>query len=94
VVLGLNKVDKEVLPPGEARSIGLQFIRGKYYQGQIAVDEPRLVTDGAFPVYLLTGVIKMPSPSIISKIFAPPAEYTFDMQIHALEGSILNYEVK
>jgi hypothetical protein len=87
-------VDKEVLSLGEAKSIGLQFIRGKYYQGQITVDEPRLVTDGAFPVYHLTGAIKMPSRSIISKIFAPAAEYTFNMQVHALEGSILNYEVK
>lgn len=94
MVLGLNRVSKEILSPGEARSISLQFIRGKYYQGQITVDEPRLVTDGAFPVYQLTGAIKMPSRSIISKIFAPAAEYTFNMQIHALEGSILNYELK
>jgi hypothetical protein len=94
LVLGLNKVDKETLSPGEARSIGLQFIRGKYYQAQITVDEPRLVTDGAFLVYQLTGAIKMPSRTIISRIFAPAAEYTFNMQVHALEGSILSYEVK
>ena len=94
MVLGLNKVGKEILSPGEARSIGLQFIRGKYYQGQITADEPRLVTEGAFPVYQLTGAIKIPPRTIISKIFAPTAEYTFNMQIHALEGSILNYEVR
>jgi hypothetical protein len=87
-------VSKEILPPGEARSIGLQFIRGKYYHAAITIDEPRLATDGAFPIYHLTGAIKMPSRSVISKIFAPDAEYTFNMQVHALEGSILSYEVR
>jgi hypothetical protein len=29
LALGLRKVNKEILSPGEARSIGLQFIRGK-----------------------------------------------------------------
>jgi hypothetical protein len=87
-------VSKEILPPAEARSIGLKFIHGKYYQGQITVDEPRLVTDGAFPVYHLTGHIKMPSRSIISKVFSPDVEYTFNMQIHAMDGGILNYELR
>ena len=83
-----------MLPPGEARSIGLQFIRGKYYQAQVSIDEPRLVTSGAFPVYHLTGNIKMPSRSVISRVFSPASEYTFEMQIHAIDGGILNYEVK
>jgi len=87
-------VNKEILPPGKAQSIGLRFIRGKYYQGQITIDEPSLVTGGAFPVYHLTGHIKMPSRSIISKIFSPDVEYTFKMQIHAIDGGILNYEVR
>ncbi len=94
MALGLNKVNKEILPPGEARSIGLQFIRGKYYQAQVTIDEPSLVTNGAFPVYHLTGVIKMPSRGVVSRVFSPAAEYTFNMQIHALEGSILNYELR
>ena len=87
-------MDKEILPPDEARRIGLQFIHGKYYQAQLTIDEPRLVTGGAFPVYHLTGAIKMSSRSIISKVFAPASEYTFEMQIHAIDGGILNYEVK
>jgi len=94
LALGLNKVNKEILPPDEARSIGLRFIRGKYYQAQIAINEPSLVTDGAFPVYHLTGAIKMPSRGVVSRVFSPAAEYTFTMQIHALEGSILNYELR
>jgi len=94
LALGLNKVNKELLPPDEARSIGLRFIRGKYYQAQINIDEPRLVTDGAFPIYHLTGAIKMPSRGIISKVFSPAAEYTFNMQIHATDGGILNYELR
>ncbi len=94
MALGLNKVNKELLPPDEARSIGLRFIRGKYYQAQVTIDEPSLVTNGAFPVYHLTGVIKMPSRGVVSRVFSPAAEYTFNMQIHALEGSILNYELR
>jgi len=87
-------VSKEILPPSEARSIGLHFIRGKYYHAEITIDETRLATDGAFPIYHLTGAIKMPSRSLISKIFSPAAEYTFKMQVHALDGNILSYELK
>ena len=87
-------MNKDILNPDKARSVGLQFIRGKYYRAQINIDEPSLCTDGAFPVYHLTGVIKVPSRSIISRVFTPEGEYTLNMQIHALEGSILNYELR
>lgn len=88
------KMNKEILPPEEAQRIGFGFIHGKYYHGKITIDEPELVTKGAFPVYHLTGNIKMPSRSIISMIFSSATEYTFKMQIHATEGSILNYELR
>ncbi|MBA7678812.1 hypothetical protein ES703_87090 [subsurface metagenome] len=88
------KMNKEILPPDEAQRIGLRFIHGKYYHGKITIDKPELVTKGAFPVYHLTGNIKIPSRSAISKLFSPAAEYTFKMQIHAIDGSILNYELR
>jgi len=88
------KMNKEILPPEEAQRIGFGFIHGKYYHGKITIDEPELVTKGAFPVYHLTGAIKIPSRSVISSLFSPAAEYTFKMQIHAQDGSILNYELR
>jgi len=87
-------MDKEILPPDEAQRLGLQFIRSKYYRAKITVNEVKLATGGAFPVYHLEGNIKIPSRGTVSKLFSPAAEYTFKMQVHALNGSILNYELE
>ena len=92
--MGLRTVNEEIILPDRAQRIGLNFIQGKYYQGKITIDEPELVTTGAFPVYELTGSIKMQSRGMVAKIMSSPTQYAFKMQVHALEASILNYELR
>ena len=87
-------MNNEILPPGEAQYIGLEFIRSKYYGAKVTVDEVKLVTEKGFPVYHLEGSTKMPSRSIMGRLIFREAPYTFKVQVHALEGSILNYELK
>ena len=88
------KMNKEILPPDEAKWISLRFIQTKYFRAQVTVNEAELVTEGAFPVYHLEGTVKIPPRGTVSKIFSPAAEYTFKMQIQAIDGSILSYELR
>ena len=85
---------RDILPLDEAQRIGLEFIQTKYYRGTVTVSETRLVTEGAFPVYYLEGNVKILSRSPMSRLFSPAAEYTFTAQVHAIEGSIVNYELR
>lgn len=85
---------KELLSEDEAHRVGLEFIKGTYYRGKITINQIKLVTEGTFPVYHLEGSIKMPSRSILGRLTSPDSPYTFKMQVHAVEGSILNYELR
>ncbi|MFC2002516.1 hypothetical protein ACFLV4_01010 [Chloroflexota bacterium] len=83
-----------LLPVDEVERIGLQFMRDKYYRGKLTVNETRLVTEGSSPVYHLVGSIKIESRSALGRLISPDSLYAFSMQVHALEGSIVNYEVR
>jgi hypothetical protein len=85
---------EELLAADGVERIGLKFIRGKYYRGEITINQTTLVTEGAFPVYHLEGSIKIPSRNPLGRLISKDSPYTFKMQVHALEGSILGYEVR
>lgn len=87
-------MDSELLAVDKAKLIGFNFIQGKYYRAKITIDQVKLVTDGPFPFYNLEGNIEIPSRGVFSKYLSPASEYTFKMQLHALEGSILGYELR
>ena len=87
-------MNNEILPASEAKWIGFNFIQSKYHRAKVTVDRAGLATEGPFPVYHLEGNIVIPSRGTLSKLFSPAAEYTFKMQVHAVEGSILNYELR
>ena len=87
-------MDKEILPPDEAQWRGLQFIQSKYYNGKATIDDVNLVTEGAFPVYHLEGNIKMKERSLMGKLIYRQPPLTFKLQVHALDGSILSYELR
>jgi len=84
----------KLLAMDEAQRIGLGFIQGTYYRGKVTLSQTKLVTEGAFPVYHLEGSIKIPSRNILGKLVSQDLPYTFKMQVHALDGSILGYEVR
>ena len=85
----------ELLSAEEVKSIGLRFIQEKYYRGKVTISETRLVTGGTFPAYHLAGTIKLPSRSIMGRFVSPSdAPYTFSLEVHAQEGSIINYELR
>ena len=83
-----------LLAAGEVERIGLEFIKGTYYRGTVTISQTTLVTEGAFPVYHLEGSIKIPSRNPLGRLISQDSPYTFKMQVHALEGSILGYEVR
>ena len=86
-------MNEEILPLDEAQRIGLGFIQSKYYGAQITIGQTELATEGAFPVYHLVGNIKMRSRNIMGRLVCKEEGFTFKVQVHALEGSILSYEL-
>jgi len=84
----------EPLSADEAKRIGLGFIREKYYRGTVTISETRLVTDGASPVYHFTGTIKMKPRGVMWKFIFTEPPFTFNVQVHGLEGSVISYEVR
>ena len=86
----------ESLSADEAQRIGRDFIQDKYYRGKVTINETKLVTEGAFPVYHCVGTIEMKSRGAMDRfVFTDaPCPYTFSVKVHALEGSIVSYEVR
>jgi len=84
---------EEPLSAVEAQSICLRFIQNKYWRGTATIDETILVTDGAFPAYHIVGKIKMKSRGVMGRFIFTEAPYTFTVKVHALEGSIVSYEL-
>ncbi len=84
----------EPLSAVEAQRIGLSFIQEKYYRGKVTIDETELVTEGAFPVYHCVGTIKMKPRGVMGRFVFTEAPFTFDVKVHALNGSIVSYELR
>jgi hypothetical protein len=84
----------ELISEAEARGRGLKFIQGIYYHGKVTIDRAKLVHTGTFPLYQLEGMIKVHSRNTLGRLIATDAPYTFKMQVHGSDGSILNYEVR
>ena len=87
-------MNKEIIPLDEAKNIGLKFIQSKYYNAKVTINEVKLVTEGAFPVYHLEGNIKMEERGLMGKLVYRQLPFTLKVQVHAIEGSILNYELE
>ncbi len=85
---------EELLAADEAQRIGLEFIKGVHYRGKITLNRTELVTEGSFPVYHLEGSIKVPSRNVLGRLVSQDLPYAFKIQVHAVEGSILNYELR
>ena len=84
----------EPLSADEAQRICLSFIQDKYYRGKVTINETKLVTEGAFPVYHFTGIIKMKPRGVMGRFVFTEAPYTFSVKVHALEGSVVSYELR
>ncbi|MBU2607908.1 MAG: hypothetical protein KKF26_01165 [Chloroflexi bacterium] len=83
----------EPFSAAEAQKICLSFIQNKYWRGKAAIGETELVAGGAFPVYHIKGTIRMKSRGVMGRFIFTEAPYTFDVKVHALEGSIISYEL-
>jgi hypothetical protein len=77
----------------KAREVARRFLQGKFPGAKIDFDKATLITRGSTPLYLLEGALKPSSRSIFSW-FSRPAPYAFKIEIQALEGGVLNYELK
>ena len=85
-------MNEEMLTPDEARRVSLSFIQSTYHGAKVTIDQAKLVTKGA-PVYHVEGSIKMPSRSLLGRFAFPPEKFTVKVQVHAMDGSILDYEL-
>lgn len=85
---------EELLAADEARQIGLEFIKGVYYQGKITINQVTLVNEGDLPVYHLEGSIKTPSRNVLGRLISQNTPDTLKIQVHAIQGSIISYEVR
>ena len=93
--MGLRFMNKETLLPSEVQRLGLKFIQSKHYNAKVTIDRTELITDGAVSVYHLGGSIKIPMRGMVAQLLYRQAPgYTFSMQVHAVEGSILSYELR
>jgi len=85
---------QELMAAEDVERIGLKFIQGVYYRGKVSLTQTRLVTEGAFPVYHLEGSINASPRNILGRLISPDSPYSFKIQVHAIEGSILDYELR
>jgi hypothetical protein len=82
------------LTQDEAQGIGRRFLLNRYPNAKITFGKVMLATKENAPLYHLEGNIKIPSGSLISQLFWPSKPYTFKIQVSALEGKILNWELE
>lgn len=84
----------ETLSADEARKISQDFIQEKYYRGKATISETKLVTEGAFPVYHCLGTLKMKPRGVMGRFIFTEAPLSFSVKVHALDGSIVSYELR
>jgi hypothetical protein len=82
------------LTQDEAQGIGRRFLLNRYPSAKITFNKVMLATKEAAPLYHLEGDIKIPSGSLISQLLWPSKPYTFKIQVSALEGKVLNWELE
>jgi hypothetical protein len=87
-------MDKELLSPDEVQSIGLRFLQSKYYNAKVTIEQNELVADGPSPVYHLEGRAKFKSRDLLGRLIYREKGFTIKMQMDAIEGSILSYELE
>lgn len=86
----------EILPPEMARNAAVKFLKGIFFRGEINVDTVTLESAGEPPAYRIGGTITMKSRNpLLGRLLyqeAPPD--TFQLRVDAIEGTVLDYEVK
>ena len=84
----------ETLSANEAQKISLDFIQEKYYRGKATVSDTKLVTGGAFPLYHCVGTVKMKPRGVMGRFVSTEDPFSFSVKVHALDGSIVSYELR
>lgn len=82
------------LTHGEAQGIGRRFLLNRYPSAKITFSKVMLATKEAASLYHLEGNITIPSGSLISQLLWPSKPYIFKIQVSALEGKVLNWELE
>lgn len=81
------------LTQDEAQGIGRRFLLNRYPSAKITFSKVALTTERAVPLYHLEGNIKIPSGSLISQLLWRSEQYIFKIQVSALEGKVLSWEL-
>ena len=91
-----QEVDRELITEDNARVIAEKFMLERYYRAKLQIDGVKLITGSADPVYHLEGTIKPRPRSQFSSFvgFSSPEQYSFSVEIQALRGTVLNYELR
>lgn len=82
------------LTQDEAQGIGMRFLLHRYPSAKITFSKVMLTTKDAAPSYYLEGNIKIRSGSLISQLLWPSEQYIFKIQVSALEGKLISWELE
>jgi len=78
----------------EAQGIGRRFLLNRYPSAKIAFNKVELITKDATPLYCLEGDLKIPSGNLISQLLWRSEQYIFKIQVSALEGKLISWELE
>jgi len=82
------------LTQDEAQGIGMRFLLNRYPDAKVTFTKVALTTERAVPLYYLEGNIKIRSGSLISQLLWRSEQYIFKIQVSALKGEVLSWELK
>ena len=85
-----------ILSEVEVQQKAQNFLLTKYPESNVTFSSTQLVTKGAPPTFRLSGTITMKSRGTFDRfVFRSHANrYSFNIELDAREGTILNYELR
>jgi hypothetical protein len=78
----------------EAQGIGRRFLLNRYPGAKVTFNKVELITKDANPLYCLEGDLKIPSRNLISQLLWRSDQYIFKIQVSALEGNLMSWELE
>ncbi len=78
----------------EAQEIGRRFLLNRYPGAKVSFNKVELTTKDATPLYCLEGDLKMPSRNLISQLLWRSDQYIFKIEVSALEGRLIGWELE
>ena len=83
-----------ILAEKEAQRIVAEFILKRHRGTKLAFHETKLAANSGGAIYHLEGSFQPSSRSLVGRLLEPPTQYTFSAKVDAVQGKVLNYELR